>query len=114
MEATQNQPARNERAAQQEASQQPAPISRGAPDLLQLLRTLPGIDISRTGGVGQNTSFLLRGTNSNQSLVLIDGVRAASTGTGAYAWEHLPLDQIERIEVVRGPRAAWWGATMSW
>ena len=81
-----------------------------APDLLQLLRTLPGIDISRTGGVGQNTSFLLRGTNSNQSLVLIDGVRAASTGTGAYAWEHLPLDQIERIEVVRGPRAAWWGA----
>ena len=81
-----------------------------APDLLQLLRTLPGIDISRTGGVGQNTSFLLRGTNSNQSLVLIDGVRAASTGTGAYAWEHLPLDQIERIEVVRGPRAAGWGA----
>lgn len=81
-----------------------------APDLLQLLRTLPGIDVSRPGGIGQNTSFLLRGANSNQTLVLIDGVRAASTGTGAYAWEHLPLDQVERIEIVRGPRAAWWGA----
>lgn len=81
-----------------------------APDLLTLLRGLPGVDLARTGGEGQSTSLFLRGSNSNQTLVLVDGVRIASANTGAAALEHLPLGQVERIEIVRGPRAAWYGS----
>ena len=51
-----------------------------------------------------------RGTNNNHVLVLIDGVRVASLNTGAYAFEQVPLDLIERIEIVRGPRASFWGS----
>ena len=81
-----------------------------APDLVALLRGLPGIDISRTGGDGHQTSVFVRGTNANQSLVLIDGIRVASAITGAFAFENLPLAQIDRIEIVRGPRASWYGS----
>ena len=79
-------------------------------DLVDLLRLQTGIDIVRSGGLGQQTSLFLRGSNSNHVLVLIDGVRIASANTGGYAWENLPLGQIERIEIVRGPRAAQWGS----
>ena len=82
----------------------------GASDLLQLLRLEAGIEVARAGGPGQQTSVFLRGTNSNQVLVLVDGVRVASANTGAFAWEQLPLDAIARIEIVRGPRAAQWGS----
>ncbi len=82
----------------------------GAPDLIDLLRRQAGVDVARTGGPGEQTSVFIRGTNSNQVLVLINGVRVASSNTGSFAWEQLPLDAIERIEIVRGPRAAQWGA----
>jgi vitamin B12 transporter len=52
----------------------------------------------------------LRGSNSNHVLVLIDGVRVASANTGAYAWEQLPLNLVERVEIVRGPRASIYGS----
>lgn len=81
-----------------------------ARDLYELLRSEAGLDFARTGGAGSSTSLFVRGTNSNHVLVLIDGIRVAATGTGAFALEHLPLEQIERIELVRGPRAAWWGS----
>ena len=79
-------------------------------DVLELLRRVPGVDLARGGGIGQQASLFIRGTNSNHALVLIDGIRVSALGTGAYAWEHLPIAQIERIEIVRGPRAALWGA----
>ncbi|MGQ0800341.1 MAG: TonB-dependent receptor domain-containing protein [Pseudomarimonas sp.] len=82
----------------------------GSSDVLTLLRSQAGVDIVRGGGLGQQTSVFLRGSNSNHVLVLIDGVRVASATTGAYAWEQLPLAQIERIEIVRGPRAALFGS----
>jgi vitamin B12 transporter len=82
----------------------------GTHDVLDLLRLQAGVDLYRAGGAGQQTSLYLRGTNSNHVLVLIDGMRAASANTGAYAFEWLPLDAIERIEIVRGPRASWWGS----
>ncbi len=81
-----------------------------ARDVLDVLRLEAGIDLYRTGGAGQQTSLFLRGTNANQVLVLIDGVRAGAATTGAFAFEQLPLDAVERIEIVRGPRASYWGS----
>ncbi|MEJ2383354.1 MAG: TonB-dependent receptor [Xanthomonadales bacterium] len=88
-----------------------ADIERSAAeDLPELLRLQAGVDVVRTGGPGSQVSVFLRGGNSNHVLVLIDGVRAASSNSGAYAWEHLPLNQVERIEVVRGPRGSLYGS----
>jgi vitamin B12 transporter len=82
----------------------------GTHDLVDLLRRVPGVDVARGGGQGQQTSVFLRGSNSNHVLVLVDGVRISALGTGAYAWEEMNLAQVERIEIVRGPRAALWGS----
>lgn len=81
-----------------------------APDLLDVLRLQAGVDVARTGGAGAQTNVFLRGSNSNHVLVLIDGVRVASSNTGGFAWENLPLDAVQRIEIVRGPRASYWGS----
>ena len=81
-----------------------------ARDVSDLLRLQAGIDIARTGGPGSQATVFLRGTNNNHLLVLVDGVRVASLNTGAYAFEQLPLDLVERIEIVRGPRASFWGS----
>ena len=81
-----------------------------AEDLSDLLRSLPGVDVVRSGGPGSQVSVFLRGSNSNHILVLIDGVRASSSNTGAYVWEQLPLNQVERVEVVRGPRGSIYGS----
>lgn len=84
-----------------------ASVSR---DVYDLLRLQAGIDIYRTGGAGGQAALFLRGSNANQVLVLIDGVRASSATTGGFTFGQLPLDAIERIEIVRGPRASYWGA----
>ncbi|HEX5756430.1 MAG TPA: TonB-dependent receptor [Arenimonas sp.] len=81
-----------------------------APDLVDLLGRQAGIDISRNGGPGQASTVFLRGSNSNHTLVLIDGLRVNSAGQGLFDFAHLPLARIERIEIVRGPRAALWGS----
>lgn len=69
-----------------------------------------GVDLTRNGGLGGNTSLLLRGANSNHVLVLIDGVRVNSAIDGGFKWANLPLEQIERIEIVRGPRSTLYGS----
>jgi len=69
-----------------------------------------GVDLTRNGGLGTNTSLLLRGSNSNHLLVLIDGVRVNSAIDGGFKWANLPLEQIERIEIVRGPRSTLYGS----
>lgn len=81
-----------------------------APDLLDLLARQAGVDFSRTGGAGQASTVFLRGSNSNHTLVLIDGLRVNPATQGGFDFAHLPLAQIERIEIVRGPRAALWGS----
>lgn len=81
--------------------------ARSVPDLL---RGVPGIQISTSGGLGKAASVFLRGANEDQVLVLIDGVKVGSATLGTTAFENLPLDQIERIEVVRGPRSSLYGS----
>lgn len=81
-----------------------------APDLLELLRLEAGIDIVRSGGPGGQTSLFMRGTNSNHVLVLVDGVRVSAAGSGGFTWEIIDPSIVERIEIVRGPRAARWGS----
>jgi vitamin B12 transporter len=76
----------------------------------QALRGVAGINISNSGGLGKNTSVFLRGTESDQILVLIDGVRVGSATTGGAAWQHIPISEIESIEVIRGPKSSIYGA----
>ncbi|WP_038043619.1 TonB-dependent receptor domain-containing protein [Thioalkalivibrio sulfidiphilus] len=76
----------------------------------ELIRGLPGVQVGASGGFGKQTGVFLRGANANQMIVLVDGVRAGSATAGGAAWEFIPVDQIERIEVVRGPRASAYGA----
>ncbi|MEB8430880.1 TonB-dependent receptor [Cocleimonas sp. KMM 6892] len=76
----------------------------------QALTRVPGLNISNTGGLGKNTSVFLRGTNSGHVLVLVDGVRLGSATLGSTSFQHIPVDQIDRIEVVRGPRSSLYGS----
>jgi vitamin B12 transporter len=88
-----------------------ADIERLQPlSVTDLLTGLPGVSFANSGGYGQQTSLFLRGTNSSHTLVLIDGVRIGSVGNGLPAFEQLPVEQIERIEIVRGPRSSLYGA----
>lgn len=75
-----------------------------------LLTGLPGVSIGQTGGIGQQTSLYLRGTNATHVLVLIDGVRIGSVSIGLPALEQIPVQAIDRIEIVRGPRASLYGS----
>ena len=75
-----------------------------------LLRQVPGLALSRLGGVGKQTQVRLRGAEANQVLVLIDGVEVNDPATGSeFDFAHLLSTDIERIEVIRGPQSALWG-----
>jgi len=82
----------------------------GASDVATLLRSQKGIEVVQTGGLGAQSSTFMRGVNSNQVLVLIDGVRVNSVTTGSTALEHIMLDNIERIEIVRGNVSSLYGS----
>ena len=82
----------------------------GSVDLAALLESLPGFDLARSGGVGSQTSLWLRGSESDHVLLLVDGVRMESAQTGIPPWHAIPLAQVERIEVVRGPRSSLYGS----
>lgn len=75
-----------------------------------LLRGETGIDIANTGGLGKLNSMLVRGADADQVLVLVNGVRVGSATAGTTRIEYIPVDQIERIEIVRGPRSSLYGA----
>lgn len=81
-----------------------------ARDLNDLLRGRAGIDITNQGGAGKLSTVFLRGTESDHVLVLVDGVRIGSATAGLAAFQDLPVDQIERIEIVRGPRSSLYGS----
>jgi vitamin B12 transporter len=82
----------------------------GAGSVADVLRRQRGIEIARNGGAGTNTTVFLRGANSNQVVVLVDGVRIGSATTGAAAWNAIPLSSIDHIEIVYGPLSSLYGA----
>lgn len=81
-----------------------------AGSLLELLRSVPGVSIANSGGAGKVSAVFLRGAEARHTLVLIDGVRIGSATTGTAAFQDLPIEQIERIEVVRGPFSSLYGS----
>ncbi|WP_350294378.1 TonB-dependent receptor [Limnohabitans sp. Rim8] len=80
-----------------------------APSLADLLQGETGFEFGRNGGPGSTTSFFLRGQNSINVVVLIDGVRSQVDGIGALQVTDMPLAQIERIEILRGNASALYG-----
>ncbi len=82
----------------------------GKASVLELLRTVPGLDVVRSGTPGAVTSLFTRGTNSTQTLVLVDGVRMNSPFFAGYDWSAMTTENVERIEVVRGPFSALYGS----
>ncbi|MFH7319582.1 TonB-dependent receptor domain-containing protein [Desulfurivibrio sp. D14AmB] len=86
-------------------------IERGQyQSLADALAAVPGVQFNRRGGLGKTTGINLRGTATTHTLVLIDGLRVGSATMGEAALQHIPLSQIERIEVVRGPRSTLYGS----
>ena len=82
----------------------------GVQSLADLLQRQPGVEIVQNGGPGSVAGALLRGANRGQTLVLIDGLRAGSSSAGSTTLEAIPLDQIDRIEILRGPASSLYGA----
>jgi vitamin B12 transporter len=83
--------------------------SRQVTDVPQLLRTVPGLSVTQSGSRGGRTSVFPRGGNPNFNLVLVDGVPVNNAG-GDYDFSNLTTDNIERIEVIRGPQSALYGS----
>ncbi|EAA6442252.1 TPA: TonB-dependent vitamin B12 receptor BtuB [Salmonella enterica subsp. enterica serovar Liverpool] len=80
-------------------------------DLNDVMRRLPGVDISQSGGMGKSSSLYVRGTESRHVLVLIDGVPMARAGiSNAIDIGQLPVSLVQRIEYIRGPRSAVYGS----
>ncbi|MEL0167003.1 MAG: TonB-dependent vitamin B12 receptor [Pseudomonadaceae bacterium] len=76
----------------------------------ELLRRATGVNLINNGGPGKSTSLQIRGSNDKHVLVMIDGVRIGSATSGVAALQNLPVEQIERIEIVRGPRSSLYGS----
>ena len=78
--------------------------------LPEILARVPGVQFSSNGGLGKNSSVIIRGAEARHTILLIDGVRYGSATTGTPAWDNIPVDMIERIEVLKGPASALYGS----
>jgi len=87
---------------------------RGYTTIAQALNSLAGINFTQNGGLGQTTSIQLRGMDSKRTLVLIDGIRYNDvTGLNGAPFEHIMIDNIFQIEVIKGAQSGVWGADAS-
>ncbi len=82
----------------------------GGSSLINLLSRQAGVQINSSGGAGTTSSVFLRGTGSEQLVVLVDGLRINSATLGTTSFNNIPLGQIERIEILRGPASSLYGA----
>lgn len=82
----------------------------GAQSIIELLQAQPGVEINSNGGPGKVSGIFLRGTNTDHVVVLIDGMRVNSATLGTTAFENIPLAQIDKIEILRGPASSLYGA----
>ena len=85
-------------------------IRQPAADLGDALRMVPGVEVVRLGGPGQQTSLFLRGTESNHVLVLVDGLRINPGTIGSASIQNIAPEFVERVEVVKGPRSTLYGS----
>ena len=86
-------------------------IERIQPEsITDLLANISGFDFAFSGGAGQTSSLFTRGSSSDHTLIIIDGVRVGSATLGNKSFSDIPVAQIERIEIVRGSRASLWGS----
>jgi vitamin B12 transporter len=76
----------------------------------EALRSLPGVAVGRSGGIGNFTQVRIRGAEGNQTLVLIDGIEANNVADGEFDFSNLSAEDIERIEVIRGPMSGLYGS----
>ena len=81
----------------------------GQTSLVELLQLQPGIEITTNGGAGKTAGIFMRGTNSGHVVVLVDGMRISSATLGTTTFENLPIAQIEKIEILRGPATSLYG-----
>ena len=84
--------------------------ARQTPTVADVLAGQPGLSVARSGQPGGQTSVYLRGANPGQTLVLIDGVRVNNGFNNAFDFTTLPVDNIERIEILRGPESTLYGS----
>ncbi|AMS18775.1 TonB-dependent receptor [Pseudomonas synxantha] len=88
-----------------------ADIDRLQPgSVTDLLSRVPGVQVAPTGGRGSLPGIFIRGTKTAQSLVLVDGQRIANATSGDSGLQFLSVDQIERVEVLRGSRSVVYGS----
>lgn len=78
--------------------------------LPELLARAAGVQMAANGGAGKTSSVFIRGTESRHTILLIDGVRYGSATAGTPVWDAVPLESIERIEVLKGPTSALYGS----
>lgn len=79
-------------------------------ELSEVLRGQPGVDLTTSGPYGKNTSVFMRGTGAESTVLLLDGIRMESATAGAPAWQFLPPQLLDRVEIVRGPRSSIYGS----
>ena len=81
-----------------------------AKTLPELLSGTTGIDVVQSGGYGKDTNIYMRGTNADHVLVLIDGIKVGSATSGTTPFQFIPIDQVERVEIIRGPQSSLYGS----